>query len=277
MLSALPIVLVLVVTALGPNSASAQDAAAYFDENCASCHTIGDGELNGPDLKGVTQSRDREWIRRFITNPEAMVSAGDRTAVELLRKYDDALMPTPEGLTPHLLHELIEYLDRQSRASGEPAVSTPEPTFTAADAAAGEALFNGRVALSGGGAACSACHAVNPWGVLGGARLAPDLTSVHQRMQGYRGTTAWLNAPATPVMRRLFRDQPLSAEEVHALAAYFGQVGTSPPSAPRRFSPIFLLSGLFGAVLGLIAFDRTWQSRLSRNRPGRAGHRRGHA
>jgi mono/diheme cytochrome c family protein len=233
--------------------------------------------LNGPDLKGVTRSRDREWLRRFITNPEAMVSAGDRTAVELLRKYDEALMPTPEGLTPHLLHELIEYLDRQSRASGEPAVPTPEPAFTTADAAAGEALFTGRAALAGGGAACSACHAVNPQGVLGGARLAPDLTSVHQRMQGYRGTTAWLNAPATPVMRRLFRDQPLSAEEVHALAAYFGQVGTSPASPQPRISHTFLLSGLVGALVGLIALDRTWQSRLSRHRPGRAGHRRGHA
>ena len=259
--------LISAVICIIPASAASQDAAAYFEENCMSCHTIGEGELNGPDLKDVTRQRDGAWLRRFIENPEAMVSARDPIALELLHKYEDALMPTPEGLTPQLIEDLIRYIDRQSGGADAPS-RVDEVPFTAQDIAAGEALFTGRAKLAGGGVACNACHGAGPIALLGGARLGPDLTFVSTRMKGRVGVTAWLKAPPTPVMRRLFREQPLTPAELHALAAYLDNANTTQLHRDRRLSFTFLMSGLLGAMLGLVVFDRTWKGRLSRR-----GHR----
>jgi len=39
---------------------SSQEAADFFRQNCISCHTVGGGRLTGPDLKNVTQRKERE-------------------------------------------------------------------------------------------------------------------------------------------------------------------------------------------------------------------------
>jgi mono/diheme cytochrome c family protein len=39
---------------------SPQEAADFFRQNCISCHTVGGGRLTGPDLKNVTQRKERE-------------------------------------------------------------------------------------------------------------------------------------------------------------------------------------------------------------------------
>jgi mono/diheme cytochrome c family protein len=262
------VVLALAVVLVHAAAAAAQDVAAYFDENCGACHTIGDGELNGPDLKGVTKVRETDWLRRFIANPEAVVETGDPIAAELLRKYDGALMPALDGLTPTLVDGLIQHIARLSGDSDAPAAGREpvEAPFTGTEVGAGEELFIGRARLARGGAACSACHAVEPRALFGGGRLGPELTRVHERMRGTRGLTAWLKAPPTPVMRRLFDKQPLADDEVRALTAYFERVAASPPQSPPRISGPFLFSGLLGAILGLVVLDRTWRARLGRFR-----------
>src|SRR5581483_10324354 len=69
--------LVLFITALlalllwGSAITWAQDAAAFFKQNCASCHTIGGGRLTGPDLKDVTARKDRAWFVQFLQGPKA--------------------------------------------------------------------------------------------------------------------------------------------------------------------------------------------------------------
>ena len=46
--------------ALATATGSAQEAADFFRQNCISCHTVGGGRLTGPDLKNVTQRKERE-------------------------------------------------------------------------------------------------------------------------------------------------------------------------------------------------------------------------
>ena len=62
---------------------SAQEAAQFFRENCVSCHTVGGGRLTGPDLKNVTQRKERDWLVEFLTNPQAMMDKGDPYALKL--------------------------------------------------------------------------------------------------------------------------------------------------------------------------------------------------
>ena len=43
--------------------------ALFQSKGCVACHTIGKGKLVGPDLKGVTNRRDQEWIAKWLKEP----------------------------------------------------------------------------------------------------------------------------------------------------------------------------------------------------------------
>ena len=53
-----------------------QDSPDFFRQNCMNCHTIGGGRLTGPDLKDVSQRKDREWLIGFMMNPKAYIDSG---------------------------------------------------------------------------------------------------------------------------------------------------------------------------------------------------------
>jgi len=72
------------------SSAVAQDAPSeetieFFATNCMSCHTIGGGRLNGPDLKDVTTRQEKDWLVEFILEPQKVIDSGDPYAAALLR------------------------------------------------------------------------------------------------------------------------------------------------------------------------------------------------
>ena len=61
---------------------SGQDPRTFFRQNCANCHTIGGGRLTGPDLKGVTERRDRQRPELVSGQlGEARGGAGERALV----------------------------------------------------------------------------------------------------------------------------------------------------------------------------------------------------
>ncbi len=80
----------------------------FESKNCSECHTIGGGVEIGPDLKGVTKIRDREWLRRMILNPEEM-EITDPLAKKLYIEYEELGMPT-EKLTKEELEAIIKYI-----------------------------------------------------------------------------------------------------------------------------------------------------------------------
>jgi protein SCO1/2 len=86
-----------------------------FTTHCAACHTIGNGDKIGPDLLGVTNVRDHGWLESFISTPEKMIAAKDPIAVALYKKYNGVNMPNLR-LTEAELHNLIDFLERQSVA-----------------------------------------------------------------------------------------------------------------------------------------------------------------
>jgi len=103
-----------------------------FKNHCAACHTIGRGDHLGPDLLGVAATRDRDWLTRFIVNPEKVRATGDPTALALRAKYKQVVMPSLDlGRADALL--LIDYIDKESRAARDAAGTSGK---TAAQAAA---------------------------------------------------------------------------------------------------------------------------------------------
>jgi protein SCO1 len=79
-----------------------------FAKECAACHTIGEGDKIGPDLKYVTRARDREWLERYIREPDKMREDGDPIAVALTEHYK-VLMPNL-GVGDQDVSALIDYL-----------------------------------------------------------------------------------------------------------------------------------------------------------------------
>jgi protein SCO1/2 len=92
-----------------------------FRTRCASCHTIGRGDLSdvaarriGPDLYHVGRQRDPEWLVRWLREPDAMIEEGDPLAVALLAQYKNVPMPNFR-LTDREISMLLLHIDQESR------------------------------------------------------------------------------------------------------------------------------------------------------------------
>jgi mono/diheme cytochrome c family protein len=261
------VVLGLGLALIYPLTARAQqDPAAFFKQNCAACHTIGGGKLLGPDLKGVTEKKDHEWLEKWLLDPQAVIDSGDAYALKLKKEYNDMVMPAGPGLTPQMAESLLNFIAAESgKTSGaRPTSATQEVPFTAAQVAEGRALFLGRERFTNSGAACVSCHAVKSvGGALGGGQLGPDLTKVYQRLNGRKGLEAWLATPASPTMKPIFNKHPLKPAEVSVLTAFFEQ--TSKESGAEKagvYRLRFILLGLVGATIGLVVLGLIWRRRI---------------
>lgn len=242
----------------------AQEAADFFRQNCVSCHTVGGGRLTGPDLKNVTQRKERDWLVEFLQGPQAMMDKGDPYALKLQQEARGVVMPTISGMSKDRAQALLTMLDAESKLpkSQFAGMQISDRPFTSYDISQGRAMFTGDRALVNGGPACISCHTVRGTGALGGGRLAPDLTRVFERLQGRKNMAAWLFAPATPTMASVFRQHAPKPEEILPLVAFFedsARRGGQDDSAGRLN---FFLLGLASSALGLVVMDTAWKRRF---------------
>lgn len=254
----------LLVLGSGAASADAQETAAYFKQNCASCHTIGGGRLTGPDLKNVTHQKDRDWLAMFLLDPKAVIDAGDPYAQKLLQEARGVVMPTVAGMTRERAKALLDLIESESKLerSAFAGVAVPTKPFTPEEIDQGQLIFRGQQRLANGGPGCISCHTLRGVAALGGGRLGPDLSTVYERMEGRKGLVAWLAAPPTATMQPLFKPHPLRSEEIMSLVGYLEHAarrgGAANPLDPLKF---FLL-GMTGAVGGLVIFQAVWKKRF---------------
>ena len=97
-----------------------QAGQALFVKACASCHTIGQGDLVGPDLQAVTSRRDRAWLSQFLQAPNAMRAKKDPIALALSAKFPGVVMPNL-GLSESDVEDLLAYLDFRTARLAVPA------------------------------------------------------------------------------------------------------------------------------------------------------------
>jgi protein SCO1/2 len=110
--------------ALTGSRAQAQNTSAkrgqdLFDKKgCAACHNIAKageephrrpgGKQAGPDLAGVTERRDRDWLKRWLKDPDAML-ASDSIAIAMMVAAKNLKMPNMK-LKDDEIEALINYL-----------------------------------------------------------------------------------------------------------------------------------------------------------------------
>ena len=94
------------------NDSVAKGQETFKNKACVACHTIGKGKLSGPDLLGVTERRDEEWLKKWLKSPDKMIMT-DPIAKEMLKEF---MVPMPnQNLTDEEVINLIEYLKSEDK------------------------------------------------------------------------------------------------------------------------------------------------------------------
>src|SRR5262245_34745301 len=71
----------------------ASEAKKIFNTRCTACHTFGKGIKVGPDLKGVTERRPRDWLLHFVRSSQKVIESGDPVAKQLFQQFKGQRMP----------------------------------------------------------------------------------------------------------------------------------------------------------------------------------------
>jgi len=258
------LILAAAILLAGVPARAADESATYFRQNCMSCHTIGGGRLVGPDLKDVTQRRDRAWLQRFVANPKSFLDGGDPYAARLKEEARGAVMPNISGIDETKASALLDMITHESKLpkSQFAGLNIGDQPFTPADVANGRSIILGEKRLANGGPSCISCHSVDNISMLGGGKLAPDLTKVYERLRGRKNLASWLQAPATPTMRPLFSNTALTNDEIVQLVAYLETTARKPQQTSDTATLSFFFLGLGGAVFGFVGADTIWRKRL---------------
>ncbi|MDF1852302.1 MAG: SCO family protein [Verrucomicrobiales bacterium] len=99
------------------------DGGEYiFRTRCASCHTIGGGDVHGnqsnvagPDLLAVGDRRDPDWLKRWVREPDVMLAEKDPLAMALLEQYNGVVMPNFR-LSEQDVDNVLAFIKRESDA-----------------------------------------------------------------------------------------------------------------------------------------------------------------
>jgi cytochrome c2 len=197
------------------------DAAATFNKRCNACHTYGKGIKIGPDLKGVTERRSREWLLRFIHESSSLIKAHDPTATGLFAQFKQQRMPDWTDLSEKQINDILDYL-----AAGGPDIKPLDErnaaSATPADIETGKNLFYGRVRFEYGAKPCAGCHNINGAGFRGGT-LGPDLTSIYFKYQD-KALTLFLRHPCLQWDSAASVPRYLTVKESFALKAFLWQL-----------------------------------------------------
>ena len=97
---------------------------AMYKKICAPCHTIGVGDRVGPDLRGVTERRDRGWLVKFLRDPPGMLAGNDPRAREMAAKFEGVRMPNLR-LSEQDAADLIGYLKEETQKLADIAAPAP--------------------------------------------------------------------------------------------------------------------------------------------------------
>lgn len=242
----------------------AEAGQQIFQQKCAACHTVGKGDLVGPDLEGITTHRPTEWLQRWIAAPDEMLAENDPVAIALLHKFHDVPMPNLQLSAPEITAVLAYLATTTPGAPAESSAAAVGPSAASRSVAAatppisssvvavgdprnGKELFTGATRFGNGGPSCMACHSVAGIGALGGGQLGPDLTTVVTRFGGVAAVSAFIGGSPTPTMAAVWARTPLTAGERADLTAFLAQAAVS----QRPAQAIWNLAGL--SVLGLVA------------------------
>jgi nitrite reductase (NO-forming) / hydroxylamine reductase len=187
---------------------------ALFQRNCLACHTIGQGDQVGPDLRNIHLERDHEWLIRWIEDPMGMAQT-DPIGRQVFSAWNDLPMPAM-GLSRAEIGQVLAYVQAVSegRYAG---VEEVELELTEAQFAEAQSIYFNR---------CAGCH-----GTLRAGATGPNIEPATTMVRGTTALRAILRHGLPGGMPAWVDAGILTAAEADLLAAY---VQLPPPTPPQR-------------------------------------------
>lgn len=85
-----------------------------YAASCRGCHSLGDGRQTvGPDLIGISELREREFIVRYTVEPDVMRAEGHPIALELAEAGYRVAMPN-RGIAREQAEWILAYIDQRT-------------------------------------------------------------------------------------------------------------------------------------------------------------------
>ena len=94
------------------HAADAANGQKLFDNNCASCHTMG-RPMTGPNLQGILDRwEDKELLYTWIKNPGKAKATGDPYVMELLNQWESKSgLMTGQPVSDAEIDDIIEFVN----------------------------------------------------------------------------------------------------------------------------------------------------------------------
>ena len=101
-----------------PELRQVSDGESLFRTRCSSCHAVGGTNAAlarlGPNLFGVTDRRPRDWLQRWIMEPDVMLAEKDPVAEQMFLAFNKVAMPNMR-LSNKETDQIVLYLEEESR------------------------------------------------------------------------------------------------------------------------------------------------------------------
>jgi len=207
---------------------SVDTSAQSYVQNCSGCHTIGGGELTGPDLADVAS-----WTQDdlFPAVKKMEKDVGPLTNEEIQALVD--FLKSPDAR---------ERIQEEEEKAAMKLMAQMEPP----DSELGSQLFLGQKSFKNKGLACVSCHGISDYY---GGFLGPDLSNTYSKM----GETALISAnekTSFKIMKPAYKNHPITKQEAIHLTEFMKKISEEPKKAPG-FNPV-VWGGLGLAFLFLV-------------------------
>lgn len=251
-----------------------------FKSVCAACHTIKGGRKVGPDLSGIYLIRKNEWLIQFIRSSQKFIKSGDTAAVAIYNEYNKIPMPDNQFSDQQILSviEYIKTLDKNASTSAaqpkanDSLISAVQQNKVTGDSLNilyspekvpnGNSLFYGYTRFTNGASPCFSCHNIMDQSILGGGKLALDLTGAYVKL-GPVGIKAILTNPPFPAMKTAMLNHALTENEIQPIISLLKSVGERKytKSIPDSSVLIFFALGFVCAMVILVHIYMMYNNR----------------
>jgi nitrite reductase (NO-forming)/hydroxylamine reductase len=225
-------------------SAASTPGQAIFEQTCFACHSIGEGDRIGPDLKDVGERRERQWLIDWISDPLGMAQ-NDPIGQQIFAEWNNIPM-APNFLSEEEIIQVLDYIaDVSSGNVTQTAMgaNVPAELTSAQFDQAQEVYFN----------RCAGCH-----GTLRVGATGPNIEPARTTEIGSDALVATLTHGLPGGMPAWGDAGILSADDINLMARY---VQMDPPSPPQR--PMSVIEESWNLIVPVA--DRPTSVETSRN------------
>lgn len=239
------------------NAMAQDEGKQLFEKNCAVCHKIGGGKLVGPELLGVTQRREKDWLIKFIRNSKDLIDAGDPIAVKVYEENNKIPMQAFTNLSDGEINSIINYIDKWEPEKEK--VFTVDVNkkegFSQTEILRGERLFYGLIPFEQGGTtACVSCHNTITSDTLNWNPSAKDLAASFMAKEGMNIYKS-MGEPSSEVMGKSHGEYKLTEQEVFYIASYLSELNEKSVVVHKYFPGKLMLFILFAFLMTLALVD----------------------